>query len=262
LGDNLAKKEIKSSIRGGLKSKMYYLAYPKPTSLYEMSQKIYNLQEGHSKIGPLLRHSDYIHDNYHFKIISKEDGLKLYGEKWRNKKILSRADPIIDEIKWMLKEYKDYQITDIEKKDLLKKLNSDSFRDFIGDTWHYVKPVIDKDFNASAYIIDLISLQSSLCFFFTTLDKNQEKMAMEESLDIIFNLPLLDLISKKSHISVSSQNAFKEYIKIFYDLPPRLLEKLGDISISGKQVINILPTLVNIVQVLGDKEKIKELLKL
>lgn len=257
----MVKKQFKSSIRGGLKAKMYYLAYPKPISLYKISQKIYNLKKGRSKIKTLLDHRDFIDDGYHFKVISKEDGLKLYGEKWRKEKILSKADPVIDEIKWVLKEYKEYEITDIEKNDLLKKLNSNEFRGLIGDTWQYVKPVIDKDFNASGYIIDLISLQSSLCYFFTTLDKNQEKK-IEKNLDIIFNLPLLDLINKKSHISVSSQNSLKENIKIFYNLPPKLLEKLGNISISGRQLMQSLPPLINIVQVLVDEEKIKKLSKL
>ena len=175
----------------GLSSKIYFLAYEKPKSAYEISFEIY--------------------DKYHHSIITKINELKednffmpitIKGKK--HPKWLSSIEPLISMI-YFIKEKDKVSFTELEKHILVKILDSEAFRKFTSNKQIYKQ--IRGDFNAIDFILmklDCLAIEylssKAICEIGIIIDKkikNKEQYDnfIKESLESSSMEDLIDVIS-------------------------------------------------------------------
>ena len=114
-------------------------------------------------------------------------------KSWRHSRILSKADPLTDEISNMLKREMNYKLSSSDKDALRDVLETNEFRMLIGDTYTSVLDVIPYvAFDSAKMIIDLIGPIAATCFH---LKKNRYHMIHSHSEEIkphLQTLPIID----------------------------------------------------------------------
>jgi len=231
----------------GLSSKIYFLAYEKPKSAYEISFEIY--------------------DKYHHSIITKINELKednffmpvtIKGKK--HPKWLSSIEPLISMI-YFIKEKDKVSFTELEKHILAKLLNSEAFRIYTSNKQIYKQ--IRGDFNSIDFILmklDCLAIEylssKAICEIGIIIDKkikNKEQYDnfIKESLESSSMEDLIDVISdgkeyyrevKKKPIPKWFENKqvlqelFHVYNKMKHCIyvPKSLMEKIKGVSEFGQ----------------------------
>lgn len=118
-------KKITNPLRSGLPSKIYLVAYGKPTSGYEIARRVYGIASAPGKrarIPPTAKIYGWL------KKLEKDGLVKKLEVGY-----ISQATPLIDEIEKTLEIHTAKELTALEKKILLKILDSKEFRSYAGE---------------------------------------------------------------------------------------------------------------------------------
>jgi len=129
-------KKIENPIRDGMPSKIYLAAYPKAIGGYEMGQKMQRVKNPRT---------DHIYDILkQYKDLFERTEMK--GKRGMAKPVLSKAKPLLREIEKALD--KKAELSNPERKTILKILDSKEFRSLISDV------IIDMDFKGDINAAD------------------------------------------------------------------------------------------------------------
>lgn len=122
---------ITNIYRQGLPSKIYFLAYSEPKSIYKISQEIYNISKGFGRPQKLYKYRDLlIKDGGLFKLPSAKD-------RWQ-----STPKPVIKEIIKITKN-KNIQLEYFDKTLLTKIISSSFFRTYLKAYPHNISGEFD-----------------------------------------------------------------------------------------------------------------------
>ena len=234
-------------IEDGLASKIYFLAYEKPKSAYEIAFEIYDRYH-HSIIGKIHELED---EDYFYSI-------KVPGKK--HPKWLSNAEPLISIIESKLNNT-DYKLNSLEKYILKKILDCSYFRLIVANCYEVE---FRGGFNAVEHILQ--QLDYYMTFFLKTktyrivssnieklfsntneykqlLNKLKNNYSIDQFITNFTNLIYFDPITKKSKPSLellSDKNKTKEVYEIiksslcFFLIPITLMRKIKGITIIGQ----------------------------
>ncbi|KYK19946.1 hypothetical protein AYK24_04620 [Thermoplasmatales archaeon SG8-52-4] len=176
--------EYITPIEDDLASKIYFLAYEKPKSAYEISYEIYDKYH-HSIIGKI----------HELKDLGYFNSIKIIGKK--HPKWLSNVEPLISIIEFKLSnvKYKSQQIVKLNSLDkfILKKILDCSFFRLIVVNCYEVE--FRGGFNAVEHILQ--QLDYYMTFFLKTKKYQLTSLRIEESLSTIKEYKeFLDILKK------------------------------------------------------------------
>ncbi len=217
-------REIKDLTSEGLPSKMYFLLYPEPNSIYAISKEIYEYPQ------PQKLYS------WRDKLKEKEYIKEIRG-KW-----ISTPNPVLEKIKKILDE-RNIQLNDSETRKLWEKLDSDGFRDIVEKTKKLVD--ISGDFDGARIIITAFdSIITPGCLIKKTYpeifppDDKLDELYDENSkvvLDIVKNIFKSTGINK-DFIPDTEEDMMK--LTFWMNIKLSLLEKIKGLTLFGQAFVS------------------------
>jgi hypothetical protein len=143
-------KKITNPLRSGLPSKIYLAAYSKPASGYEIAQRVYGIVPApgeRAQIPPTAKIYGWL------KRLEKAGLIKRQDEGY-----LSQAAPLINEIGKVLEANSTRRLTALEKKILLRVLDSKEFRSYVGERTDKID--LKEDVDAARELTELLVVPS------------------------------------------------------------------------------------------------------
>ncbi|MDI6820533.1 MAG: hypothetical protein QMC89_06505 [Candidatus Hodarchaeaceae archaeon] len=143
-------KKITNPLRSGLPSKIYLAAYGKPISGYEIARRVYGIAPAPGKLAqipPTAKVYGWL------KKLEKDGLVKKLDEGY-----LSQAAPLINEIEKTLEVHTAKGLTTLEKKILIKILDSKEFRSCVGNRTNKID--LKEDVDAARELTDLLVMPS------------------------------------------------------------------------------------------------------
>lgn len=139
-------KRITNPLRSGLPSKIYLVAYGKPISGYEIARRVYGTTPApgeRARVPPTAKVYGWLKKLERGGLIKKLD-----------KGYLSQAAPLIDEIEKTLEVHTAKGLTILEKKILIKILDSKEFRSYVNDRTNKID--LKEDIDAARELSELL----------------------------------------------------------------------------------------------------------
>jgi len=163
-------KRITNPLRAGLPSKIYLAAYGKPTSGYEIAQRVYGITSvlgERAQIPPTAKIYEWLKKlEKAGSVIRTEDGY------------FSCHTPLLNEIEKMLEVHRAKKLTALEKKILLSILDSREFRSYAGERTSKID--LREDVDAARELTELLVVLSLTLKGLKTEIKNPEILEFPE----------------------------------------------------------------------------------
>jgi hypothetical protein len=163
-------KKITNPLRSGLPSKIYLAAYGKPISGYEIAQRVYGITSAPSEraqIPPTAKIYGWLKKLEKDGLVKKLDG-----------GYLSHATPLISEIEKTLEVHTAKGLTAVEKKILIKILDSGEFRSYVGERTSKID--LRGDVDAAREISERLVVPFLVLKILRTEIKNPEVLELRE----------------------------------------------------------------------------------
>ncbi len=193
-------KKITNPLRSGLPSKIYLTAYGKPTSGYEIAQRVYSITPTSGKraqIPPTAKIYGWL------KRLEKAGLIKKHEDGY-----LSQAPPLIKEIEKVLEVHSAKGLTALEKKILLRVVDSKEFRFYAGERMGKINLLEDVD--AARELTELLIVPPLLLKGLKAEVENQEILELPRPTTIVEFNRLWD----KDIVSVLEEKIKESYEKI------------------------------------------------
>jgi hypothetical protein len=185
-------KKITNPLRSGLPSKIYFLAYAKPTSGYRIAQQIY--RQTYAPTSKIYSWTKKLEKN---GIITKT-----------NRGILSKVEPLVTEIEKVLNRRYNLELSNTEKHIVLRLLDSPEFRSFFQNK----RVGFDQDFDAVRVLVEYLgNLCHSISLLSTFLGLRIDSYKNEIDFDKNWNS--LGIENKESKLNEIIRIIEKEDIK-------------------------------------------------